>query len=98
MKREVIFPAPDNDEYRVVCRFGYDSIVTWAWYGHLQRRISFKKWIFFGETKSIWTEVTRCWWNKTIDSMDELEDRALDLYDETIALPIRLKEKAMNLK
>ena len=40
-KREIIFDT-NNDNYRVVCRFGYDNNVTCNWYGHIQKKITRK--------------------------------------------------------
>lgn len=97
MKREVIFEMPDTSEYRVVCRYGYDSMVNFAWWGHIQKKIYYKKWIFFGERMWKWHEVDRCWWSKEIETMDALKNAATKFYDETILLIPRLTKKAMEL-
>lgn len=97
MKREIIIQPKDTDQYRIVCRFGYDYSIDYAWWGHLQKKTKVKKWIFFGEEREKWTEIQRCWWSKEINTTEELEKLALDLYDENILLPKRLVQKAMSL-
>lgn len=97
MKREVIFEAPDTNEYRIVCRYGYDSTVNYAWWCHIEKKIYYKKWLFFGEKKWKWLEIDRCWWSKEIATMDILKESALKFFDETVLLIPRLAKQAMEL-
>lgn len=95
MKREIIFDMPDTyGKYRMVCRFGYDNLIDYAWWGHLQKRITVR--FLFGK-KEIWHEVNQCWWSFDINSMEELKKAAYNFYDERVELPMRLKEKAMSI-
>lgn len=84
MKREIIFEAPETEEYRIVCRFGYDDDIPYAWWTFIQKKVYYKKFIFFGETKWKWGEIHRCWWNKEFKTMDELKKSAYKFYDEKI--------------
>jgi len=96
-KREIIFEMPETyGKYRVVCRYGHDYHVDYAWWGHLQRQV-LKKPLLWGKVKEIWVEVDKCWWSKEFDSMENLKESAAKFYDENIELPIRLREKAMLL-
>lgn len=97
MKREVIFSMPDSDEYRMVCRFGYSDFVNYLWWGHLQKKIYYKKWIFFGEKKWRWKEIDSCWWDKEIVTMDMLEYESLKFYDKKVLLKSKLIKQAMEL-
>lgn len=96
-KREIIFETP-NDNYRVVCRFGYDSIIKLNWYAHLQKKYTRKKYFLFGEPITKYTEVDRCWWTNNPESLIELNQKAIKFYDETIELPIYIRNKNLNLK
>lgn len=98
MRREVIFDVKNNSEYRVVCRFGYADFIDFAWWGHIQKKYYYKKYLFIGERKFRWIEIDRCWWRKDINTMDELNKAAIDFFDEIVLMPIRIKEKAINLK
>ena len=97
MKREVIFQIPDMDEYRIVCRYGYDNVINFAWWGHIQKKAYYKKWIFFGEEKWEWFEIDRCWWSQEIDTMEVLKNSAYKFFDEKVLLFPRLNKKAMEL-
>ena len=63
MKREIIVEIPNTTDYRVVCKYGYHYIVNYAWWGHLEKKIFYKKWLLFGEQKYKWVEINRCWWS-----------------------------------
>lgn len=97
MKREVIFKAPNSEDYRIVCRYGYDSMVYYAWWCHIQKKVYYKKWIFWGEKKFKWQEVDRCWWSKDFESINDLEKSALKFFDRVVLLIPRLTKKAMEL-
>jgi len=96
-KKEIFFNVPDTEDYRVVCRFGYDHIVNFAWWGHLQKKVYYKKWIFFGCQKQKWVEIDSCWWSRDIKTRDDLKKAALEFYDESILLFQRLLTKAMGI-
>jgi hypothetical protein len=96
-KREIIFDT-NNDNYRVVCRFGYDNNVTCNWYGHIQKKITRKKYFLFGKLITKYIEVDRCWWLNSPESVIELKEKAMTFYDECIELPIRNRNKAINIK
>ncbi len=93
-KREVIFQI--CDKYRMVCRFGYSHIVPTAWWGYLQQEITYKPWPWSIPTKK-WCEIDYCWWDRAINSMDELKKCSMDFYDEKVEMPQRIINKAMSL-
>lgn len=97
-KREIIFDMPNTyGEYRVVCRFGYDSLVDYAWWGYVQKKVTFKLWPW-GKGKELWVEIDDRWWDKEIKTLAELKEHAIKLYDENIEAPIRVRQRAMSLK
>jgi hypothetical protein len=96
-KREVIFEMPKTyGEYRMVCRFGFNEVVDYAWWGYLQKLIT-KKPLFWGKPKQVWVEIDRCWWSFDINSMEELKKAATKFYMGNVEAPILLNKKAMNL-
>jgi hypothetical protein len=97
MKREVIFEVPNMDEYRIVCRFGYSHTLPYVWWCHIEKKIYYKKWKFFGEKKYKWYEVDRCWWTKDIKSMDCLKKYSLDFFDDRVLLIPRIIKEAMEI-
>lgn len=98
-KREIVFDMPNTyGTYRMVCRIGYDSSIAYAWWGHLEEYVSFKRFLFFGKLVNKWVEVDKCWWSKEIDSVEELKKRATAFYELTIELCPRLIKKAVDLK
>jgi hypothetical protein len=97
MKREIMFEIPDTTEYRVLCRYGYDEIINFAWWGYVQKKYYYKKFIFFGEQKWKWVEIDRCWWSKSFENIEELKDASFKLYDQKVLLIPRLNKKAMEL-
>ena len=98
MKIEIIFEIPDNENFRMVCQFGYDSIIDFAWYGHLQQKTEVKKYLFFGKKITKWVEIDQCWWSFKIESVEHLKKCALKFYDEKFILLKRLLQEAMDLK
>lgn len=46
--REVIFEIPDTTEYRFVCSFGDNYYIDFAWWCFIEKKIYYKKWLFFG--------------------------------------------------
>lgn len=98
MKRELIFEIPNNDNYRVVCRYGYNNFINFAWFGHLQEKYFVKKYLFFGKKITKWHEIDKCWWSSEIESVDKLKEIALKLYEDNVMVRVRLDEEAMNLK
>ena len=98
MKREIIFEIPDNENFRIVCRFGYNRFIYFAWFSHLEQKKEIKKYLFFGKKITKWIEVDRCWWSSDIKSIEQLKDKSLEFYDEKIMLPKRLLQEAMDLK
>lgn len=96
MKREEIF-IMENPDYRVVCRFGYDEWIDFAWWGHIQRKVKYKKWLLFGEIKERWTEIHQCWWSKEMTSIEDLKSSAERFYDEKVCLKKRIAKQAMEL-
>jgi hypothetical protein len=98
MKREVIFEMPKTfGVYRMVCRFGYDSFVSYAWWGHLQKQYSYRFWPW-GKKRFKWYEVDSCWWSKEITTMEDLKKRAESFYDKNVELFHRLRQRAIDLK
>lgn len=97
MQREIIFEVPENSEYRVVCRFGHDIVVKYNWTGHIEKRISYRRWGIFGKEKYKWTEVYMCWWDFDFEKMKDLRQSALNFFDEKILAPQRVIKKAMEI-
>ena len=94
--REIIFEMPKTyGIYRVVCRFGYDNTIPYAWWGHLQKQIEYR---FLFKKKIKWVEVDRCWWSSEFNSINELKKNAEKFYDEKVELLPRILNKAINLK
>ena len=79
MKREIIFEVQNDDNYRVVCRYGYDNVINFAWYGHLQKKYIVKKYLLFGKKIIKWHEIDRRWWSDEITSIEQLKQKALKL-------------------
>lgn len=98
MTREIIFDIPNQSEYRVVCKFNASQDMRYVWWGYLQRKTPYKKYIWFGEVKYKWVEIKRCWWSTNIDSLDKLKKLALNLFYYEFTIYEELVEKAMNLK
>lgn len=97
MKREIIFDMPTTyGIYRVVCRFGYDIHVNYAWWGHLQQQVEYKKWPW-SKPSTKWVEIERCWWSKEISNIATLKLNAEKLYDENVEMLRRITNTAMNL-
>ena len=97
MKREIVFDMPNTTEYRVVCRFGFNSIINFAWWGHLQKKVYYKKWLFFGEKQWRWYEIDNCWFSKEKNNIEELKKSAIDFYDKKVLLKQRIIKRAMEL-
>ena len=93
IKREIIFPIQGYKEYRVACRIGYSDLIPWAWHAHIEKRVAYKKYFLFGEIKYKWVEIDHCWFSKTIESVEQLKEKALDFYDEKILFIPRLLKK-----
>lgn len=97
-KREVIFDMPDTyGRYRVVCQFGFDHYIYYAWWGLLQKEIDWKLWPW-SKSRKKWVEIDRCWWSKEITSLEQLKKNAELFYDENVELYNRITQRAMNLK
>lgn len=98
-RREIIFDMPSykGNDYRVLCRFGYDSFINFAWWGFVQKKVTFKKWGFFGPTIEKWIELDKCWWSKEINNREDLEKISHDFYDETVLRHDRIVERAMSI-
>lgn len=96
-KREIIFEIPNEPEYRVVCRFGYNYLVAYSWWAHIQRKTCYKKWILFGEITYKWTEVDNCWFTRDFDNREDLRKAALDFFDERVKRTERIRKKAMEI-
>lgn len=97
MKRQIFFEIPDQSEYRILCQFGYHSLIQYSWYCYIQKRFTYKKWIFFGEVKSKWVSVNQCWFSKDMDTLDDLKNAAMNFYDESVLMMPRIAQKAMDL-
>lgn len=96
--REIIFEMPKTyGIYRVVCRFGYDYTIPYAWWGHLQKQVEYR-FLLFGKKKLKWIEIDQCWWGKEFESVDSLKKSAEKFYDEKVELLPKVRNKAMNLK
>ena len=85
-------------DYRVVCTFGDNNHITYAWWGYLQQKVKYKKYLLFGDIKEKWIEINRCWWSTDITNLKELKSKATKLYDENVCLGDRLYQEAINLK
>ena len=94
MKLEIIFNLEGTDQYRVVCKYNHDLWLKHVWWGHLQRKITYKRWGFFGKEMEKWVEINSCWWDKSFETREELEQAAFKLYDENVLLYERLMENA----
>jgi len=98
-KREIVFDMQSTcGTYRVVCRIGYDYTIPYAWWGHIQKQIEYKRFFFFGKTKTTWVEIDQCWWSKEFDSIADLKKSAEKFYDERVEMLPRVKNKALSLK
>lgn len=98
-KRIIIFdmePYKGND-YRVVCKFGFHSIINFSWWSHIEKKITVKKYWFFGPKIDKWVEVNRCWYSDEINSIDELKDVSIKFYEESIMYLDKVIEKAMSI-
>ncbi len=97
-KREVIFPVPQKEygNYRVVCQFGYDSMIDTNWWGYLQKEELVKNWPW-SKPKLKWVDVDDWWWAKNKNSMDELKQAAIDQYKDIVECREKIIEKAMSL-
>jgi len=83
--------------YRIVCRFGYDSIISIVWWGYLQREDVCKFWPW-SKPKNVWTEIHQGWWDKNFNTMEQLKEAAMKMYKENGELPQQIVEAAMLLK
>lgn len=99
MKREIIFEMPKTyGDYRMKCRFGYDYVVYYAWWGHLEKKIYRRKWLgIFGKLKEVWIEVDKCWWSFDIKTIQDLKKAAAKFYDERVEMEKRICQQAINL-
>lgn len=99
MKKEIIFEMPKTyGDYRMKCRFGYDRIIYYAWWGHLEQKIFRRRWLgLFGKKQEVWVEINSCWWSSEIKTTQDLEKAATKFYDENIEVYHRLSQQAMNL-
>jgi hypothetical protein len=96
-KREIVITFPEYPQYRVLCRFGFDSFITEHWWGHLQKKVVIKKFLFFGEEITTWKKISQCWWVYHPDSIDSLAYKSFKLLDECILEPKRNLLKAMSI-
>lgn len=81
-KREIIFDMPEtHGKYRVVCRFGYDSIVYYAWWGHLQKQYRYKLWPW-SKPRFKWFEIDECWWSTNPLTMEQKKPIVKDNWKE----------------
>lgn len=97
-KREIIFDMPEKfGNYRMVCRIGYNYIINYAWWGHLQKQITYKPWPW-SKPKQKWVEIDRCWWSTEVTSIDNLKKKAEDFYDEIVELTHRVFKKQIGIK
>ena len=96
-KREIVIDQTISSEYRIVCRFGYDSFLPLVWWCHIEKKSYYRKYIFFGDKEYTWTQVNKCWWGKEFNSVRELTISALEYFDETVFANERIIKKAINL-
>lgn len=97
MQREVIFDMPKtHGDYRMVCRFGYDHMINFAWWGHLQKKVV-KKPFFWGKPKEVWKNIDQCWWSGEITSIEQLKHNATKFYDTNVEMPMRIIGRAMSI-
>ncbi len=98
-KREVVFDMPSTyGKYRVVCRIGYSYSISYAWWGHIQKQVEYKRFLFFGKKKQKWVEVDDGWWSTTFNSLDDLKKAAEKFYYDSVELLPSIKNKLLNLK
>ena len=91
-------PTSNDDlQYRVTCKFGYNSFINNNWWLHLQVGKRSKKYIFFGSMVTRWSEVTRCWMIDDYTTREELSQACIEYYNRMVKAPSDRISNAMNL-